>query len=76
MVGWIRKLVINNIERMRTKVVAGNWKMNLNAEESVQLVNEIRAEIKDLELGSNRVMVFPPFINISLGLAFIILFCK
>lgn len=53
---------------MRTKVVAGNWKMNLNAEESAQLVNGISAEIKQLELGHNRVMVFPPFINIPWAL--------
>lgn len=49
---------------MRTKVVAGNWKMNLNADESAVLVNEISAEITSLDLGPNRVMVFPPFINI------------
>jgi len=49
---------------MRKKVVAGNWKMNLNAVESVQLVNAICNEIKAMDLGANRVMVFPPFINI------------
>ncbi len=49
---------------MRTKVVAGNWKMNLNAEESAQLVNEISHAIKTLDVGVNRVMIFPPFINI------------
>ena len=49
---------------MRTKLVAGNWKMNLNADESAKLVNEISSEMKHLELGNNRVMVFPPFVNI------------
>ena len=50
---------------MRTKVVAGNWKMNLNADESSQLVNEISKSMEQLNLGRNRVMVFPPFVNIS-----------
>ncbi len=50
---------------MRTKIVAGNWKMNLNREESIELVNAISAELKHLELGNNRVMVFPPSINIE-----------
>lgn len=49
---------------MRTKIVAGNWKMNLNRDESIQLVNAISHEIKDYDLKENRVIVFPPFINI------------
>jgi triosephosphate isomerase (TIM) len=50
---------------MRTKIVAGNWKMNLNRNESVQLVNDISTELQNLDLQGNRVMVFPPFVNIS-----------
>lgn len=50
---------------MRTKIVAGNWKMNLNRQESMDLVNAISAEIQNLNLEHNRVMVFPPYINIE-----------
>lgn len=53
------------MESMRTKIVAGNWKMNLNRNESVQLVNDISTELQSLDLLGNRVMVFPPFVNIS-----------
>jgi len=50
---------------MRTKIVAGNWKMNLDRQESVALVNSISAEIKNIHIDHNRVMVFPPYINIE-----------
>lgn len=39
--------------------------MNLDRKESVQLVNAISAELQNHDLHGNRVMVFPPFINIS-----------
>ncbi|MEZ4778355.1 MAG: triose-phosphate isomerase [Flavobacteriaceae bacterium] len=50
---------------MRTKIVAGNWKMNLNRDQSLQLVTDISAEIQNHDLNGNRVMVFPPFINVG-----------
>jgi len=50
---------------MRTKIVAGNWKMNLTKTESIQLINEISAKIKDLELGNNRVIVAPVSVNLD-----------
>jgi triosephosphate isomerase len=53
------------MESMRTKIVAGNWKMNLDRNESVQLVNDISTELQNFDLSGNRVMVFPPFVNIS-----------
>ncbi|MCB0457158.1 MAG: triose-phosphate isomerase [Flavobacteriaceae bacterium] len=50
---------------MRTKIVAGNWKMNLNRDQSLQLVTDISAEIQNYNLNGKRVMVFPPFINVG-----------
>ncbi len=50
---------------MRTKIVAGNWKMNLDRDQSIQLVNAISAALQNHDLQGNRVMVFPPFVNIS-----------
>jgi len=50
---------------MRTKIVAGNWKMNLNRDESLQLVTDISSEINNHDLNGNRVLVFPPFINVG-----------
>lgn len=39
--------------------------MNLDRKESIQLVNAISAELENHDLQGNRVMVFPPFVNIS-----------
>lgn len=49
---------------MRAKIVAGNWKMNLNKTESLQLVSEITKGIQEISLNNKRVMVFPPFVNL------------
>lgn len=50
---------------MRTKIIAGNWKMNINRDEAIQLVNDISAEIQNHDINGNRVMVFPPFLSIQ-----------
>ena len=50
---------------MRTKIIAGNWKMNINRDEAMQLVNDISAEIQNHDINGNRVMVFPPFLSIQ-----------
>ncbi|MEZ4859250.1 MAG: triose-phosphate isomerase [Flavobacteriaceae bacterium] len=50
---------------MRTKIVAGNWKMNLHRDESLQLITDISTEIQYHDLNGNRVIVFPPFINVG-----------
>ncbi|UMB55363.1 triose-phosphate isomerase [Lutibacter sp. A64] len=50
---------------MRKQIVAGNWKMNKNVQESTQLASEIVAEVKDLNLDNTRVIVTPTFVNIS-----------
>lgn len=48
---------------MRQKIVAGNWKMHKNAEETEDLLNELIDHLSD---GSNaRVIVSPTFVNIA-----------
>jgi triosephosphate isomerase len=50
---------------MRKQVVAGNWKMNKNVQESNQLATEIVNNVKDLALDNTRVIVTPTFVNLS-----------
>ena len=48
---------------MRQKIVAGNWKMHKNAEETEDLLNELIDHLSD---GSDaRVIVAPTFVNIA-----------
>ncbi len=51
---------------MRKKIVAGNWKMNLNAKEAKKLIKEITAytETNKKELGC-KVVIAPSFTNLS-----------
>lgn len=49
---------------MRQKIVAGNWKMNNNLEETKSLVKEIKKSIKRLPLENTRVLVSPTFVNL------------
>ena len=48
---------------MRKKIVAGNWKMNLDKAQSLQLVSEISNGLGQLASGT-QVVVSPPYINI------------
>jgi len=48
---------------MRKKIVAGNWKMNLNKEQSLQLVSDISSGLGLID-ENTKVIVSPPFINI------------
>ena len=50
---------------MRQKIVAGNWKMNNNEAESIQLIQEINSEIANDTLENTRVIVAPTFVNLS-----------
>jgi triosephosphate isomerase len=52
---------------MRTKIVAGNWKMNNNKEETKTLIKELQKSLKDVSLKDTRVMVAPTFVNLSSG---------
>jgi len=50
---------------MRKNIVAGNWKMNLNAEQTRALISELAS----VQLPENtRVLVAPPFVNLSAAL--------
>lgn len=54
---------------MRKKIVAGNWKMNLDLESGRQLAGEICAGIKEEPLnqmpGKPEVLFFPPFVFLT-----------
>ncbi len=50
---------------MRSKIVAGNWKMNNNLEESKALVQEIAKSIEGETLEDTRVIVAPTFVNLA-----------
>lgn len=49
---------------MRKKIVAGNWKMNLNKSQSLALVSELSKGLQNIQLENQRVLVFPPFVNL------------
>lgn len=50
---------------MRTKIVAGNWKMNNDKKESKALIKSLKKTIKKEKLANTRVIVAPPFVNLS-----------
>jgi len=50
---------------MRHKIVAGNWKMNNNKDETKKLIKKIAKATKKLKLDNTRVIVSPSFINLS-----------
>ncbi len=47
---------------MRSKIVAGNWKMNNNLEETEALLTELAAKLPDTDA---EVMVAPAFVNLA-----------
>lgn len=47
---------------MRSKIVAGNWKMNKNLEETEALLSELSAKLPDTDA---EVMVAPTFVNLN-----------
>lgn len=50
---------------MRTKIVAGNWKLNNNKEESKQLIKDLKKALKKEKLKNTRVIVAPTFVNLA-----------
>jgi triosephosphate isomerase len=50
--------------KMRKKVVAGNWKMNKTLDEAVQLVSELKNELARFE-PKCEIIVCPPFTNLE-----------
>ena len=54
---------------MRSKIVAGNWKMNKNVAESKALAEGLVSELKGVSLDNTRVIVSPTFVNLTTVLA-------
>ncbi len=48
---------------MRKKIVAGNWKMNLDLNEGAELVNEIFKGLPELS-ESRMVLIAPPYLHL------------
>ncbi len=49
---------------MRKNIVAGNWKMNNNADETAQLINDLKTELSGVN-ANGRVVIAPTFVNLS-----------
>ncbi|HRE41164.1 MAG TPA: triose-phosphate isomerase [Ignavibacteria bacterium] len=50
---------------MRRKLIAGNWKMNKDLQESEKLVSEIIAGLKKIEYDKSDVLICPSFVSLS-----------
>lgn len=50
---------------MRQKIVAGNWKMNKNLQEGIQLALEIDKLVSGLSGSDVKVILAPPFVHIT-----------
>src|SRR5512139_3670504 len=50
-------------ESMRTPIIAGNWKMNKNVAEAVELARALRAATADVE--KVEMVVCPPFVSLT-----------
>lgn len=49
---------------MRKKIVAGNWKMNMNLSETIELISELKNSLSDLETDMG-VIVCPPYTSLE-----------
>ena len=56
--------IIKFIEKMRKKIVAGNWKMNTTPVEGLELARAIAAAARELDRSVN-LIVCPPFTHLS-----------
>ncbi|MDV7185981.1 triose-phosphate isomerase [Lutibacter sp. TH_r2] len=50
---------------MRTKIVAGNWKMNNDLDASKKLVKKVAKKVKGKKLKNTRVIVAPTFVSLE-----------
>lgn len=50
---------------MRKKIVAGNWKMNNNLNETKKLIKELKNELKGFKFDNTRVIIAPSFVNLQ-----------
>jgi triosephosphate isomerase len=51
-------------QKMRKKIVAGNWKMNMDYEEGLSLFSEVINMVRDEITGKQQVVVCSPFIHL------------
>jgi triosephosphate isomerase len=49
---------------MRKNIIAGNWKMNKNLSEAIQLVSDLKSELEDNSLNAE-IIVAPPFTSLE-----------
>lgn len=49
---------------MRKKIVAGNWKMNMDYQEGISLFSEVANMVKDEIIGDQQIIVCSPFIHL------------
>ena len=49
---------------MRKQLIAGNWKMNCNVDDSRNLITSIISKLKGVEF-SGDIVVFPPFVSLT-----------
>lgn len=49
---------------MRKNIVAGNWKMNNNASQTSELINELKEKLYNLDI-STRIIISPTFVNLN-----------
>ena len=50
---------------MRKKIIAGNWKMNIDLEKGIQLFNEIQQLLKEEVKADQEVIICPPYTHLS-----------
>lgn len=49
---------------MRSRILAGNWKMNGDREEAMSLATEIAGMVQDEYMGASKIILFPPFVHV------------
>lgn len=54
---------------MRTKIVAGNWKMNVDSPSTELLIENLKEAIANVTLKNTRVIVAPTFVNLSVAVS-------
>ena len=49
---------------MRSRILAGNWKMNCDRDEAMSLATEIAGMVQDEYMGESKIVLFPPFVHV------------
>jgi triosephosphate isomerase len=50
---------------MRTRIIAGNWKMYTTVVEGTKLVTDLVSIVRDSKLDNKRIIIIPPFTHLS-----------